>query len=196
MAAVLYVRGKSIHPRSTAMKRTIVRYGLIGAAILIGINVVILLILGIPEGDDYAMGEVIGYSTIVVALVPVFLAIKYYRDRHPEEALGFWRALGLGTAVAVFPSAAFALYNWVYVTWIDPAFNEKYYRHMLEQAQAGMSPSEFAAYSTQLEAQQAMFANPIMMGVIMFITVFLIGVLIAFVSALALQRRRRSTEAA
>ena len=183
-------------PRNTAMKKTILRYGLIGAAALVGINVILLLIMGLPEADDYATGEVIGYSTIVVALIPVFLAIKYYRDHNPEEAMGFWRALGLGTAVAVFPSIAFALYNWVYVSWIDPAFNEKYYGYLMEKAQAEMSPSEFATYSTQVEAQQAMFANPFVMGVLMFITVFLIGVLIAFISALVLNRRPRSTEAA
>lgn len=178
------------------MSRPIIRNGLYGAAILVGINVIILLMFGVPEPGDYALGEIIGYTTIVVALIPVFFGIKQYRDRHLDGQIGFWKAVGVGIGVASFPSIVFALYNYIYVTWIDPDFTETYYEHAMQTAQAKMTAAEFQAYSAEMQAQQAMFTDPWVMTLVMFMTVFLIGVVIAAVSALVLQRKPSPAELA
>lgn len=172
------------------MNRPIIRFGLISAAILIGVNLVTLAILGVPGPEDYAVGEIIGYATILVALIPIFFGIKAYRDRVSGGEIGFWRGVGVGAGIAALPSIAFALYNMIYVTWIDPDFNQTYLAHLRESARAEMSPAEFDQYAAQLEAQQAMFTDPIFQSVLMFLTVFLIGLVIAAISALILQRKQ------
>lgn len=171
------------------MNRPIIRFGLISAAILVGVNLIILLIFGVPEPEDYSLGEVIGYATIVVSLIPVYFAIKYYRDRRAENHMGFWRGVAVGVGVAAFPSVAFALYNFVYVKWIDPDFTQTYYEYSMESARSTMSAAEFQQFASEIEAQQAMFSDPLVMTVVMFLTVFLIGLVIAGVSALILHRK-------
>ena len=172
------------------MKRTILRYGAIGSLILIVINVVLFLALGVPGPEDFALGEVLGYATIIVALLPIFFAIRYYRDEHASGRLSFWKGLGIGSGVSLLPSAAFAAYNWIYVTWLDPDFNEKYYSYAIEKARLEMSPAEFEVYSAQMQSQAALFAEPWFMAFVMFATVFLIGVVITIISALVLQKKQ------
>ena len=178
------------------MKHVLVRYGLISALILIGINVATLIIFGIPGPDDYAVGEVIGYATIIVALVPVFFGVRYYRDRVAGGTISFWKGISVGLAIATIPSLAFAIYNLIYVEVIDPEFGDKYMQYSLDTARAQMSPAEFESYAAQLESQSALFNDPLVQTVVMFLTVFLIGAVVSIISAIALRRSPEASQAA
>ena len=64
------------------MKRMLLYYGGIGAAIMIGVNLLVLLVTGIPDAEDFAMGEIVGYTMIVAALaIPIYLGVREYRDK-------------------------------------------------------------------------------------------------------------------
>ena len=54
------------------MNRPVIRFGLISAGILIGLTALGLLLFGIPAEEDYAIGEIIGYASIVISLIPIF----------------------------------------------------------------------------------------------------------------------------
>lgn len=170
------------------MKQILIRYGLISALVLIGINVLSLLILGVPGPEDYDVGEIVGYSTIIIAMVPVFFGIRNYRDELSGGVLTFWKGVGVGLAIVTVPSIAFAAYNLVYVNVIDPTFNEMYKQYMIDSARESMSAEEFEAYSAQIESQSAMLTDPIIQTVLMFFTVFLIGIAAAIVSSIILRR--------
>ena len=176
------------------MKNTIVRYGLYGAAILIGGNLLSLAVLGIPEPEDFATGEVIGYATILVALVPVVLGIRHYRNQADHETPGFWACVLVGLGIAALPALAFGLYNYVYVTVIDPDFQETYFQYTLDQAQASMPADAYAAYAADLEAQHAVLTHPAAQSVVMFATVLLIGVVFSLAASLYFQWRRTRPE--
>lgn len=177
------------------MNHPILRYGAICAGIVLGVNIVMLLLLGVPDEDSYDRDEVIGYVTIVISLLPIFFALKYYRDRLEDGRLGFWQGVGIGAGVAALPSVAFAIYNLIYMRWIDPEFSEKYLRYTLEKARESMSVEEFQQYTAQIEAQQAAFSDPLFLTAIMFLTVFLIGMLVTIVSAFVLQRKSVTSRA-
>lgn len=178
------------------MQRIVIRYGLISALILVGISVVVLLALGVPGPEDYALGEIIGYSSIIVSLVPVFFGVKYYRDEIGGGTLSFWKGVGVGLAIATIPSLAFAIYNLVYVKWIDPEFSEKYMQYSLDSARADMTAAEFESYAAQIESQSAVLTDPLIQTVVMFLTVFLIGIAVAIISALILRRTHAAGAAA
>lgn len=118
----------------------------------------------------------------------VFFGIKRYRDDVGGGALSFWKGVGVGLAITVVPSVAFALYNLLYVKLIDPGFSEKYMQYTLDSARADMSAEEFETYAAQLESQSAMLTDPLIQTVLMFLTVFLIGVVVAIISSLILRR--------
>ncbi len=68
-------------------------YGGIGAAIMIGVNLLVLLVTGIPDAEDFAMGEIVGYTMIVAALaIPIYLGVREYRDKRysPDLPLVFF----------------------------------------------------------------------------------------------------------
>jgi len=171
------------------MNRPILRFGALSAAILVGVNVITLLLLGVPDAESYGVGEIIGYATIIVSLIPIVFALEYYRDREGDGRLGFWRGVGIGAGVAALPSVVFAIYNLIYVRWIDPDFSENYLQYATDRARESMTSDEFHQYAAQLEAQQSMLSDPLFQMGIMFLTVFLLGLLISVISALVLQRK-------
>lgn len=177
------------------MNHPILRYGAIATGILLGVNIFVLLLFGVPDENSYAIGEVVGYATIVLSLLPIFFALKYYRDVYGDGRLGFWKGVGIGAGISALPAVAFAIYNMIYVRWIDPEFTEKYLRYSLDKATESMSADQLQQYTAQLEAQQAMYSDPFFQGAIMFLTVFLIGMLITIASALLLQRKSETSSA-
>lgn len=152
------------------------RYGLYAATFLIGANLVTLLLLGIPGPDDYALGEVIGYSTIAVALVAVVLGMR------AAPASSYWQRVFVGTSITLWPSVAFGAYNFVYVTWIDPSFSEKYISYVLDGARASMTNDEYLAYAESLR-ESALYTDPLFQSVIMFLTVLLMGIAVSLIAS-------------
>ena len=67
--------------------------------------------------------------------------------------------------------------------WIDPEFMETYTQYSLDKMQAEMSPEEFEIAKAQTLEQMTMFDNLLFQFVIMFLTVFVIGLIISLLSA-------------
>jgi hypothetical protein len=170
------------------MKQTILRYGLYGAAILLGINVTLLLVFGVAEPENYKTGEIIGYTAIVLSLIFVFLGIKHYRDQVNNGKIRFWKAVILGLGIALLPSLAFAIYNYAYCEWIDPSFTENYMNHFLAEAQSTMSAVEFEEYKSKFEGSKSLYMNSAFQSFIMFITVLLIGLVVSVLSSFILKK--------
>ncbi len=166
------------------MTRMFLYYGGIGAAILIGVNLLMLLAMGIPGPEDYAVGEAIGYSTIVVALaIPIYLGVREYRDKMSGGGISFGKAWLVGIVVTELPALAFAAWNLLYVKVIDPDFTQKYMDHQLESARASMTAERFQEFQATMEAQSALATNVAFQSVVMYVTALLIGVGISFLLA-------------
>lgn len=92
------------------MGRIILVYGVIA-----GVTVAILMRIAMmlfPEGGTGGM--VAGFSSMIIALSFVFIGVKRYRDIELGGIIRFWRALGVGFAIAFIASlfyvAAWELY--------------------------------------------------------------------------------------
>lgn len=162
----------------------IVKNGLYGAAFLLVVNLLMLAFLG-TDPSNFDISEIIGYSTITLSLIFVFLGIRQYELG--ASASNFLTRLGIGAGISLFPSLLFGLYNVVYVKWIDPDFNQKYADHMLGKMQASMSASEFELAKEQMLQDQALFENVGFQFFLMFLTVFIIGLIISILSSLYFQ---------
>lgn len=175
------------------MKRMLLYYGGIGAAIMIGVNLLVLLITGIPDAEDFAMGEVIGYSTIVAALaIAIYLGVREYRDKMSDGSISFGRAWLVGLVITELPALAFAAYNLLYVKVIDPDFTQKYMEYQTESARASMTAEEFRVFEGAMEAQSAMLTNIAFQTVVMYLTVLLIGIGLSLLLAIFLRRKAQA----
>ncbi len=167
------------------MKNLIKKYGLISALIVVGAPLIANLITGFNK-ESFALGEIIGYNSMIVAMATVFVAMKHYRDNLKEGVMSFGEGLKLGLGISVIGGIAFALYNAVFVTYIMPDFNEQYFAY---QSGLEMGSAQFTTeYNTMMEENGFMFS---LLGglLLMFFTVFLIGFVESVIGAMVLKRK-------
>lgn len=167
----------------------ILRYGLYAAAVIIGYGLIGFLFMGEFNMDNITIGEIGGYASIILSLtVFLFLGLKKFRDELNDGQLSFLQALKVGLMIVVIPSIGFGAYNHVYVEWLDPNFTDNYYQYHLDQLESQLSPAEFQIEKEKMEAQKATFTNPITSFIAMFMTVFLIGMVLTILIALILKK--------
>lgn len=167
------------------MKNVVIKYGSFSTLLL-----VVLMSLSFFMADDsnYSVQEIIGYSSMVISMVFVFLGIRYYRDYERNSEISFVQALKLGLLIALVPSVAFGVFDVVYTEFINPDFMENYQQYYVEQMKGTMSEEEFEVAVAQMKSQMEMFQNPVAQFFIMGLTVFLIGIVASLLSALVLKK--------
>lgn len=168
------------------MKKTILRFGLYGIITICALSTLIWLTIDVV---DDTMGEVIGYSTMVVSLTFVFFGIKHFRDKENNGFVTFGKALLIGLLITLMVSLAFGILDVIYVKFVNPDFMTDYYAKNLEQLRTSLPAEEFEIKKAELESEKEMFLNPFIHFFIMSMMVFVIGFIISLLSALILQRK-------
>src|SRR5215203_1040121 len=157
------------------MKRTVLRYGIISAIVILALFLLELAIFSAKP--NYEVQEVFGFAAMGISLLFVFFGIKHYRDRENGGRLSFGQGLKVGILIVLVPSLVFGLYNLLYVTVLNPDFVDTYYKYYLAEAQKTMTAAEFEKARPEMDAENAMFSNPLVGSLIMALMVFIIGVI-------------------
>lgn len=165
----------------------ILRYGLVyGLALGMGFFVSHLLLGNSP--DNFAKGEVIGYSVMIISSLAVVFAIKDYKETRNNGQLGFLTGFSIGAAVSAIAGLLFGVYNMIYLRVLNPEFTAVYIQYSEEQILN--SGAEQSVIDTQLEELARygdLMSNDYLQSALMFLTVFLIGLLFSLVSAAAMR---------
>ena len=168
------------------MKKTVLRYGTYGA---IAICVLFLLSWYVLDDLSFTSQEVLGYASMIMALLFVFLGIKHFRDNENEGKVAFKKALTIGILISLITAVAFGILDVIYTEVLNPNFMEEYYTASVEQMKQSLPPDEFEAKLAELESQKDLFSNPFFSFGLMAMTVFVIGFIISLISSLILQRK-------
>lgn len=171
------------------MKTTIWRYGLRAAIVMIALAGT-SFILTSGDSTNYRLGEVIGYLSMVLSMIFVYLGIRHYRDHQNEGEISFTKALKLGVLIALFPATAFGIFDQIYVNIINPDFHEEYYQAQLDKIDQS-DPQSYQAEVAHLKSEKETFSNPVVLFLVMFLTVFLVGLAVSIISGLILKRQVR-----
>ena len=170
------------------MKKTALRFGLY--------SVYAILILFIGEwlifrnqAENFDVREVVGWIGIVLSVVFVFFGLKYYRDKHNGGYLGFGEGLKLGLLIVLFPSVVFGLFNLFYIEVLDPDFLDKYYNYQVEKMRNSVPAGEFEARLKDVQEDRKMFESSFVQFAVMFLSVFVVGLVVTIISTLVLKRR-------
>jgi hypothetical protein len=174
------------------MKSTVFRYGLYGALVVLVSGIIQFVIF--PE-CDYNTQEVIGYLTILLSMVFVFVGMRHYRNHINNGVLSFGQGLKVGTLIVLIPSVFFGLFDILYAKVINPSWATDYYNHYAEEIKKNTSPEKVQPALDKLQSQMDMFSNPVMQFIIMFATVFVIGFIVTIISSLALMRKQKLSAA-
>lgn len=174
------------------MSKTALKFGLIaGVILLLGIMfpVFILGVEGVIE-----LGEAFGYTVMVIAMISVFLGIKAYRDKAPGGEITFGKAFGIGTYISAIAGFIFGLFSYIFYSYIFPDFTEKWMKYYVDNIRAsGQAPEEIARQIAEFNAQADFWSNSFLQGLVMFFTVFLIGLVIALISSAILKKKKAQT---
>ncbi|MBI2212699.1 MAG: DUF4199 domain-containing protein [Acidobacteria bacterium] len=171
------------------MKNTVIKFGLISGAILVGLFA-ITLPLCLNGTIDFDNQEILGYSSMVLSFMMVFFGIRSFREQHGGGAISFGRAFKVGILITLVTCAVYVI-SWeiVYYNFL-PDFFETYSSHTLEKMRAkGESAEAIAAMRAQLATWGELYKNPFINVAMTFMEVFPVGLIVTLVSAAILRRK-------
>jgi uncharacterized protein DUF4199 len=167
------------------MKRVVLTFGLIAGAIL-----AVVMVATMPFIESIDHGEIIGYTTMVLAFLLVYFGIRSYRDNVSGGTISFGRAFAVGILIVLIASACYvATWEVIYYNFM-PDFMDRYAQRVLDKARAsGASAAQIAEQTRQLAQYAKMYKNPIINIGMTFVEVFPVGFVMTLVSAAMLRRR-------
>jgi len=171
------------------MQRIILIYGLIAGAI-VGAMMFITMPMYNQGTLNMDNGELVGYSTMVIALSLVFFGVKSYRDKHLSGVIAFGKATKVGLLITLVASVIYALSWEVVYSRIGEEFTVKMTEHYFESMKAdGASEGELAKAKEDWAGYAEMYKNPIIRFGMTIMEIFWVGVVITLISAGLLRKK-------
>lgn len=173
------------------MTRPSLKFGLLAGIIM---AVIFFLPFVIFKGQDlynfFLVGEIIGYSTMILSMLFVFFGIRSYRDVELGGVISFGKAFVTGLSITLVASVIFGLFTIALYTIISPNLGnemiEFYKRSIMESGQPQQIIDKQIA---EMESNRGLYNNAAFNGFLMFATVFLIGAVVALISSFILKRK-------
>jgi hypothetical protein len=172
------------------MTRTVLIFGSIAGVIL---SVMMLVTLPFIDRIGFKRGEVIGYTTMVLAFLLIFFGVRSYRDHVAGGSISFGRAFGVGMLI-VLVASVFYVATWQLIYYkLAPDFGTRYQAHVIEKARAsGKSQAEIDKKVADAEKFAQWYENPLINAAVAFIEPLPVGLIIALISAgILLDQRSR-----
>ena len=168
------------------MNKIVLIYGLIGGLI---ISVLMWLTLGSGQ-HDFENGELIGYTTMVVALSTIFFGVKAYRDKHLDGRITFGKAFLLGLYIALVASTLYVA-SWMLLSaTTGDYFMVQYYEHAKQEMESSNMPAE--EMNAKLEEMQQfaeLYKNPVVKIGFTYLEILPVGLLVSLLVAAILKRK-------
>jgi hypothetical protein len=176
------------------MRKTVLTFGLISGGIL---SIMMLATMPFMDSIGFDRGEVIGYTTMVLAFLLIFFGVRSYRDNVADGSVSFGRAFAVGALIAVVASVCYvATWQLIYYK-LAPDFMAKYQAHAIDEARAsGVSQAAIDKKVAEMQRFTELYKNPAINVAITFIEPLPVGLVIALVSAGILRRRPQRRSAA
>lgn len=132
-----------------------------------------------------------GYLVMLAALSLIFVGVKRFRDVECGGIIRFWRALGLGLAMALVAGIIYAAGWEIFIAVSGYDFMADYSRAMVEGMRAeGAAQAAIDAQLAELRQMQVWYDNPAIRVAMIFAEIFPVGLLVALVSAALLRNPR------
>ncbi|HNP95287.1 MAG TPA: DUF4199 domain-containing protein [Cyclobacteriaceae bacterium] len=172
------------------MKRIVFIFGSIAGLIEVAMFFITMPLMG--DGTlAFENGEIIGYSTMIVALSMIFFGVKSFRDNHNEGKITFGKAFQVGIFIALVASAIYALGWEAYMaTGTGPDdFMEQYTDQYVTQMESeGASQSEIDEMKSEMQSMSEMYKNPVIRFGMTLMEILPVGLVITLITAAAVRR--------
>jgi amino acid transporter len=176
------------------MRKIVLTFGLIAGAIL---SAMMLITMLFQDQIGFDKGEIIGYTTMVLAFLMVFFGVKSYRDNAAGGSVTFRRAFKVGLMITAVASVCYVATWEVIFYQLAPDFADKYAAYSVEKARrSGASEAQIAVRTQEMTKFKEMYKNPLVNIALTFLEPLPVGILFTLVTAGVLSRKRRAAGAA
>lgn len=142
------------------MRKIVLKFGLIAGAMMSA-----MMLISFLFHDQIGFGKagyIVGYTSMVLAFLMVFVGVKSYRDNVAGGSVTFGRAFKVGLMITAIASICYvATWQVVYYKFM-PDFLDKYAAYSLDKAKkSGATDAQIAEKSKQMEEVKEMYKNPL-----------------------------------
>ena len=173
------------------MRKIVLTFGLIAGAMMSA-----MMLITFQFHDQIGFGRagyVVGYTSMALAFLMVFVGVKAYRDNVAGGSVSFGRALKVGSMIAAIASICYvATWQVVYYEF-RPDFLDKYAAYSLEEARkSGATDAQIVEKSKEMAEFKEMYKNPLVNIAFTFLEPLPVGLLFTLTAAGVLSRKRRT----
>lgn len=174
------------------MKKNVLVFGLISGLI---ISVLMSIFMAINScSENYDLGMVLGYGSMILSFSFVFVGVKNFRDKYNDGLINFGKAFKIGILIALISSTFYVLTWLVMYYCFMPDFMETYSAHMLKTMQdSGASQVEIDKTVAEMARYVEMYKNPVYVILLTYMEVLPVGLLFTLASALILKKKAKVT---
>lgn len=173
------------------MRNLVLKYGSLIAAILIAVMLVPLAFQTTDEIiANMELGEIVGYTTMIVATGLIFFALREHRNRNLGGVMNFRTGFLTGLAVSAVAAVLFGAATALFYVWFGPDRTHEFMQaYVVYSLGPSATPDDVSTALAAYESQRGLWGNPLFQGFVMFATVFPIGLVMSLASAAVLRAR-------
>lgn len=164
------------------MLSTSLRWGAISGGVMLAAAALSFVFIGRLDASTYGVAEIAGYTSIILGLAVIWLAVAR-RFSGEAASAGLWDRIRLGLGITFIAGLIFAAFDTFYTFVLNPGFMQSYYDYYLTTLPVQSGP-EYDRLVAELESQRAMFASPVAIFFVMAATVWAAGIVISVLVAL------------
>jgi len=170
------------------MKKTILTFGPISAAMMAAMYVVFCLA---RDSGNILLSQILTYTGAVLLFVMLFFGIKYYRDHAQSGFITFGKAFQVGIYISLVTSVCSAL---IWMILYEPVFKDFMDHHtaaLIEKLNTSGAPvAEIASKKEEILSHDALYDNPIYRAGIIFIQGFPVEAIMTVIAAFVLKKKQ------
>ena len=173
------------------MKKTVLTFGLIGGAVMAA-----MMFATLPFIDriGFDRGEIVGYTTMILAFLLVFFGVRSYRENVSGGNITFGRAFAVGILITLVVCICYVVAWEILYFKFMPDFADKYANYMVEKVKAtGASQQVIDAKLEEMKSFKTMYDNPFINSAITFVEPFPVGLIVTLISAAFLRKKTTAT---
>jgi hypothetical protein len=169
------------------MKKTVLTFGLISGAILAAMMFATLPFL---DKIGFDKGEIVGYTTMVLAFMLVFFGIRSYRENVGDGQITFGRAFTVGILITAVSCVCYVVAWEILYFKFMPDFADKYGSYIVEKLRtSGATQQAIDAKVAEMKSFKEMYDNPLINAAITFLEPLPVGLIVTLISAAILRKR-------
>ena len=170
------------------MRKVVLTFGFLSGALSV------LMMFGTMSFIDaigFDRAVFVGYTAIVISFLFVYFGIRSYRDNVNGGAITFGRALGVGLLITLISCVCYVGSWFVVERHFMPDFVDNYNTYAMDRLKAsGASTAAMEKAAAEAAEFKKQYANPFIKAAFTLIEPLPVGLLITFISAAVLRRKK------